>query len=205
MATTPEWFIDHRHREWLYAILTSHPFKTTLELGTYSGFSAEAFFKAQESNKDMVCHFCDTEVIPEFTEKLKRHPERVVFHNKLTLDVLNSDIDFDVVFVDADHRLPAVTQETEVLLKRRPLVVMAHDTNATSAKYLSCEGAAHLKWKFSVEPGYYCLEDGRRRNGERTERGFFFATTDLGILRSAQESLKLTGGTGRLQLVVVGD
>jgi hypothetical protein len=72
------------------------------------------------------------------------------------------------------------------LIRRRPLCVMAHDTNATAAGFPLCEGALLLKRTFESLPGYQCIEDCKTREGERTHRGLFLATRDPDLFQVAE-------------------
>jgi hypothetical protein len=47
-------------------------------------------------------------------------------------------------------------------------------------------GPIYLKLVFQSLPDYYCLEDNRRRPGEQTERGMFFATSDHELFASTK-------------------
>ena len=69
--------------------------------------------------------------------------------------------------------------------RRRPLCVMAHDTNATRAGYAKCEGAELLAHTFSEDVDYFCIDDCAKRPGERTDRGLFLATTDERLYEAA--------------------
>jgi hypothetical protein len=100
---------------------------------------------------------------------------------------------YDFVFVDGDHRLEYVKQEVDLLIEKRTLCVMAHDTNVHLFGQGDCDGTPYIKWRFQTAHGYFCLEDNVSRPGEDTRRGMFFATTSLELFEAARTSLQKWG------------
>lgn len=183
----PDVAMDQRHVFILYEILSSWPFKSALELGSFWGASSTAFVEAINSGSEMTATFCDINVSNGLRSVMSncKHQDRVRLAANLSSHVLSSADPFDFVLVDAFHDTASVTPELEQLMIRKPLCVMAHDTNATAAKYPHAEGAEMLKRAFEDLPEYHCFEDCERRAGERTERGLFLATTDVRLFRVA--------------------
>lgn len=184
--------MDRRHVYLLNEILCSHPFACALELGSFNGASATAFVEAINCGRGLgvsgVATFCDVAVTDSLVDVARncRDPKRARITPIPSWMVLDSSLPFDFILVDASHDEDTVTLELKRLMRRRPLCVMAHDTAATEAGYSGCEGAAMLKRTFVADAGYHCLEDCRKRDGERTERGLFFATTDRGLYETAK-------------------
>lgn len=189
----PRTAMDRRHIFIVHDILKAWPFKKALEIGSYNGASATAFIEAinaglglGESGEAIFCDVAVTRSLVDVAANCKDR-SRAMITPQPSWTVLASDLDFDFIFVDAAHDLESVTLEVSRLLKRRPLCVMAHDTNATAAGYPMAEGAEYLKKTFEALPGYYSIEDKQDRPGEETKRGLFFTTTDRGLFANATE------------------
>jgi predicted O-methyltransferase YrrM len=187
--------MDERHVAMLHGVLSGWPFKNALELGSFRGASSTAFVEAINNGSPMVATFCDAEPTESLWSVVRNcsQPGRVRVTADLSWHVLESPETFDFVLVDANHDLESVTLELERLLIRKPLCVMAHDTNATRMGYPKAEGAHHLKRTFQQHDDYYCIEDAARREGEQTERGLFLATTDPALFRMAVEVFRVWG------------
>jgi predicted O-methyltransferase YrrM len=181
--------MDERHVGILHGILLGWPFKNALELGSFCGASSTAFVEAINGGSEMIATFCDAQPTESLWSVVRNceQPGRVRVTADLSWHVLESPETFDFVLVDANHDLESVSLELERLLVRKPLCVMAHDTNATRMGYPKAEGAHHLKRTFQQHDDYYCIEDAARRDGEQTERGLFLATTDPELFRLAVE------------------
>jgi hypothetical protein len=179
----PRGAMDRRHVFVIHEILRSRKFSSTLELGSYNGASATAFIEAINAGAKMSAAFCDIEITDSLRRVINNVREKQgIYQLKITSqdswDVLASEEHFDFILVDANHDMRSVCMELPHLLRRRPLCVMAHDTNATAAGYREAEGAKFLADTFRGLPGYYCLEDCKSRDGEETQRGLFFAAAD---------------------------
>jgi predicted O-methyltransferase YrrM len=175
----PHQAMDPRHVYMMFEILNGWPFKTALEIGSFFGASSTAFIEAINRGSAMQAVFCDLTLSPSLHSVLFNcnDPDRIRTSCHPSTKVLDLAEVFDFILVDASHDLESVTEELERLVPRRPLCVMAHDTNATDAGYPMCEGAKLLRETFQAMPEYFCLEDAKKRDGEKTERGLFFATT----------------------------
>lgn len=185
--------MDPRHVFIVHEILRAWPFQSALELGSYHGASSTAFVEAINAGHAMQATFCDVHPRPSLRAVLANGKRNVRLTDAPSWDVLASFDFFDFVLVDAYHDAESVAKELQCLLVRRPLCIMAHDTNATAAGYPKCEGAALLKKTIAELPGYlsqpfyHCIEDKRVRDRERTERGLFFATTDARLYEGAKQ------------------
>ncbi len=180
--------MDKRHVYMIYDILRAWPFKSALELGSYHGASSTAFVEAIGQGSPMHATFCEPVITPSLVSVLSS----CLYHSRIGVapiaswDVLAKDCEFDFVLVDACHDLESVKREVEHLTRRRPLCVMGHDTHATESGYPACEGAQLLKGTFA-NSGYWWLEDAQKREGEKTERGLFLATTNRELFGIAEK------------------
>jgi hypothetical protein len=185
----PEVAMDRRHIFIMHEVLKTWPFESALEIGSFNGASSTAFVEAINSGEGLgqsgIATFCDVSVSASLMDVAGncRDLSRVRVTPQPSWAVLDSALPFDFVLVDAAHDIDSVSIEVRKLLARRPLCVMAHDTSATDAGYSRCEGAAMLKRTFMGLRGYRSIEDNVKREGERTERGLFLATTDMELYR----------------------
>ena len=186
----PEWSVDRRHTYWLFDVLTSGAIRTTLEIGCLHGATSMAFVEAL--NRGTLTHatFCDKEILPALRETVAhcKYPGSIRLFEGMSVDLLDKGGSYDLVFLDGDHRLPAVSAELERLLPMKPRCIVAHDTSATAAGFHDCEGPVYLKHRLQGL-GWLCLEDAVPRFGERTHRGMFFATTDPELYEIARSAM----------------
>jgi hypothetical protein len=170
---------DKRHVYMIHDVLMGWPFRRALEIGSFFGASSTAFIEAINAGHGMDATFCDVSISDSLYDVLNHctAPDRVHMTPQPSWQVLDSNEDWDFIFVDASHDIDTVTLELKRLMRRRPLCVMAHDTSATAAGFSKCEGAELLKRTFQTDPGYLCIEDDAHRPGEATHRGLFLATT----------------------------
>jgi hypothetical protein len=176
----PEVAMDRRHVFALREVLSAWPFRNALELGSFNGASSTAFIEAINAGSLRQATFCDTRPTESLWTVCRNCHRigRVTITDRPSWQSLDSKEDYDFILVDACHDIASVTKELQRLIARRPLCVMAHDTNATAWGYPHAEGAELLKNTFANMQGYHCIEDGVHRDGERTERGLFLATWD---------------------------
>ncbi len=186
--TEDGWSIDDRHWLWLYDVLAAAGPCRYLEIGTHRGFSAAAATEAMADNPDLTATFCDLNVTPTLAGLAAAHGRRAAVFRGTGVEALR-DGRPDFVFADGDHRYAAVKAETDLLLRRvRPRVIASHDTAGDPAKY-GYDGPAYLKYAVQSDPAYMTVEDGHvPRDGEKTDRGMFFATTCLAMFRVIKES-----------------
>jgi hypothetical protein len=180
----PQVCMDKRHVYLMHEILTSWPFKSALEIGSFTGASTTAFIEAINSGKGLgengVATFCDVSIQASLIDVVCncKEPGAVQITPQPSWTVLDTSMNWDFILVDGAHDLDSVTLEVKRLLTRKPLCVMAHDTNGPAAGISVCEGAVYLADTFKALPDYQWLEDKEIREGEKTDRGLFFATTD---------------------------
>lgn len=182
----PEVAMDKRHVHIVHDILCGHPFKNALEIGSFNGASSTAFVEAINKGSPMTATFCDVQPTHSLMDVARncRDPRRAKIVGLPSVKVLDGPDDYDFVLVDGRHDAESVAHELMRLIVRKPLCVMAHDTNATEAGYPLCEGARLLKDTFK-SMGWSWLEDNAHRDGERTERGLFFATQNSDLAMHA--------------------
>lgn len=185
----PEVAMDKRHVFLMHDILCGWPFKSALEIGSFNGASSTAFVEAINKGAEMSATFCDVQPTHSLMDVARncRHPDRVRITKQPSCEVLDSAEPFDFILVDGRHDAESVALELMRLIVRKPLCVMAHDTNAAEAGYPAAEGAKLLKDTL-ISMGWMCLEDHGRRDGERTERGLFLATKDANLFDLADDA-----------------
>ena len=172
----PEWHdtgacMDRRHILWLHNILKLTGVKRTLEIGVHTGASASAFVAAGVATP----HFCDIRMTAQAAQVTEG---RGVWHLEPGKDVVARERAFDLVFVDGNHALDAVTEEITALSRNSPAIILAHDINSTVAGFGACEGAQRL-WEWLQSEQWHCLVDAKLRDQEKTHRGMLAATKDL--------------------------
>jgi hypothetical protein len=187
----PQMAMDKRHIFILHDVLCSWPFKSALELGSFNGASATAFVEAINKGVGLgesgIATLCD--VAP--THSLMAVANNCVEYGRVRITpqpscvVLETQDPYDFVFVDANHDAESVAKELMRLIVRKPLCIMAHDTNGTACGYPLCDGAKLLKDTFT-SMGWKTIEDSAKRDGEWTQRGLFLATQDNDLFNIAQ-------------------
>ena len=177
----PDWITDKRHVEIIFQFLMQTDLQRVAELGSYTGFSTAAFIEALNQGKNFKLHL--SEISP--TKQLRNlismcdKPDNVVFHEQAGRDVLQKWRDFDLVFVDANHSIEGAGGELLMMLRNNTQNIMAHDTNLMNlAEQSEAEGSELIAKVLSSHRDYFSIEDKKEREGERTDRGFFFASTE---------------------------
>lgn len=180
--------MDERHVYTIFDVLTGWPFENVLELGCYDGASSTAFIEARLAGMSGTITLCDAHISDSLKSVVSKSSRFVNTMCNLSWNVLATAAPFDFILVDANHDLESVSKELDQILRRVPLCVMAHDTNATRMGYPAAEGAQHLADTLRKHPAYRgkCIEDAVRRSGEETHRGLFFATTDQELYEKAR-------------------
>jgi hypothetical protein len=179
--------MDARHVYMVHDILRGCPWRTVAEVGCLNGASSTAFVEAINAGSDFKGTFCDVDIKDSLSRVLGNceKPEQIRVTRKRSWDLLATEV-FDFVLLDANHDAMSVSMELGALLIKRPVCLMAHDTNASDLGYPKCEGARLLKQVFQQLPDYQCIEDCELRYGERTERGLFLATRDSDVFEIAK-------------------
>jgi predicted O-methyltransferase YrrM len=185
----PDWHdqgacMDRRHILWLRYLLMQTKVQRTLEIGVHTGASASAFVAANIAD----AHFADLGFCLEARKVIGDHG---TLHQRKGAEVLLAMPPFDLVLVDGNHSMEAVTEEIEALDANPPLIIVAHDVRSTAAGYPYCEGAAHLHQHLS-DAGWLITIDAKDRVGEATKRGMLVATRDADIHQIATDTWLMT-------------
>ena len=192
--------MDKRHIYTIFSILSAWPFASALELGSWLGASATAFVEAINGGAKMRATFCDVQVTQGLQNVVNNCKNFAgggwTIANLPSWELLAREDQYDFILVDAYHDIDSVSREVAELIKRKPLCIMAHDTNATAAGYPKAEGAKFLADVFRAHPEYHGMEDCVYREGERTERGLFFATTEPALFKVAAEVFRFYASDG---------
>jgi hypothetical protein len=193
-AWPAEWAIDVRHAKLLHNLLMLAPCKTYAEIGSCAGVSTTAVVEALRKGKRVKVHLCDC----TFTQPLLSlvgpwlKGGAIRLHETKSTTFLKSQTSLDFAFLDGDHSLTTLKSELAHLQRLNVRHIAAHDTSALERALAhgmpekQFSGPAFLREHLQCLPGWYCLEERRRRKWEATVRGFFFATRDLAFYRVAQ-------------------
>lgn len=196
----PEQAIDPRHIYTVHEILANGGFKRALEIGCLNGASATAFVEAMKLDEELQSYFCDITISGSLWQVLfDGDMSRTIVSCQPSVGILRDGPEFDFVLVDGAHDLENVRQEFDLLMQRKPRCIMAHDTSAIENGYEVAEGPQFLRDQLIADPDYFCLEDSACRNGELTDRGLFFATTDESLLEIARQAFEKFCAANSLQ------
>jgi hypothetical protein len=190
----PNWVMDKRHVEVIYEFLMRNDFSRTCEIGSYTGYSTIAFIEALNHGKDFKFHISE----PNPTHQLRAlislctKPDNVILHTQQGVDVLEKWTDFDFVMVDGNHNIEGAGLELLMILRNGIPNVIAHDTNVSKRDAMNhpCLGSELLGRTLWSHVDYKCIEDKKQREGEKTDRGLFFATINEDTYQIAQEIFK---------------
>lgn len=172
--------LDLRHREWLRHVLMSGKFSRVLEIGSWQGFSTEAFLDALQAGKVQEVVLCEPSPQPALMKRIEKvTAPGLKLYMANSLDLLDKDTAFDLVFVDGLHIKSHVLKELERLLPSNIPVIFAHDVGS-DGRHQFCDGPQWLQRAYQ-QAGYYCLTDSVLREGEQTERGMFGAARALDL------------------------
>ena len=190
----PSWVMDKRHVEVIYEFLMRNDFSRTCEIGSYTGYSTIAFIEALNHGKDFKFHISE----PNPTHQLRAlislctKPDNVILHTQQGVDVLEKWTNFDFVMVDGNHNIEGAGLELLMILRNGTPNVIAHDTNVSKRDAMNhpCLGSELLGRTLWSHVDYKCIEDKKQREGEKTDRGLFFATINEDTYQIAQEIFK---------------
>lgn len=160
---------DARHVRWLREELQTGKYKRVLEIGCHFGYSTSAFLDALKHTLVEEVHLCDINITSQLRDTLRVYGVDVTLHECTSVELLSHDSNWDLVFLDGDHSVEAVSAEMELL--RDVPAIFLHDTQG----HLNCPGPPLFKERLLVDSRYKCWEDAEVRPNERTERGMFFA------------------------------
>jgi predicted O-methyltransferase YrrM len=190
----PSWVMDKRHVEVIYEFLMRNDFSRTCEIGSYTGYSTIAFIEALNHGKDFKFNISE----PNPTHQLRAlislctKPDNVILHTQQGVDVLEKWTNFDFVMVDGNHNIEGAGLELLMILRNGTPNVIAHDTNVSKRDAMNhpCLGSELLGRTLWSHVDYKCIEDKKQREGEKTDRGLFFATINEDTYQIAQEIFK---------------
>lgn len=174
--------MDARHVELIYRLAKSGLFRNILEIGSWNGFSTSAFVQAQIDGADFKLTVCDIEIRPRLMQVLKKSPAEIGIRNIPGKLAINKR--YDLILVDGDHQLSAVAGEIEALMRCNTPSILAHDTSACVPWF---DGSRHLANVFKYHTSYESIEDNKKRPGEWTERGLFFASRYPETFKAAKD------------------
>lgn len=181
--------MDARHVSCLREICLGQEWERALEVGVWTGCSTVAFLDGLEDCAINAFAACDVGWTEEF---LKLTAGRnITYLQQPSVDVLGTERDYDLIFLDGDHSLQTGIDEARHILRRQPRCVIAHDVNSSAVGFGNCEGPAHLLAELRRD-GWTCIVDQKDRPGEMTKRGFMAATKDPKIVPVLERAFALT-------------
>lgn len=164
------WHMDDVHVQMLHDLVLEHRPATVMEIGSYRGRSAVAYFAALDAGADFHLHLVEPRPQPTLLQLIEEsgHADRVTLHRTGSWDL---GIPADFVFIDGHHGWPALADALSALTLGAQVIAF-HDTCAwehgadttwgchLAAKLL--RGAVGRQWHEDAEP----------RAWMKTERGF---------------------------------
>jgi hypothetical protein len=190
----PEWAVDVRHAKILHNLLMHGNFRQYGEIGCCAGASATAAIEALKHTKQLKVHLCDIKFTPPLLHLVAPWLDsgRLVLHRKRSTRFLRQRHRLDFVFLDGSHSLRTVKKELDLLLRQDVAYIAAHDTSALERALAhgmpaqQFSGPSYIREVLQYKPGWFCLEERKRRENEATVRGFFFATKDKSFFEAAR-------------------
>lgn len=154
--------------------------KVAVEIGSFNGASTSALIEAV--NKGWLSHLHIVEVKPNATLRrtmsMCRYPERLTLHAK---PYWETGIGYaDIVFIDGDHKWPAVGDTLRALTWGSAVICM-HDTNPS---IFNCWGSVMAGNMLKEMKDRTYFEDYATRDDMVTHRGFLISApqgTDLSL------------------------
>ena len=171
-----EWMqMDDRHIYMLHEA-AKLPWKGTrvaVEIGPWKGRTTTALIEAINLGKLDHLHIIETTPTPELYQVIAcaTDPSKVTLHNVPSWKVPIEKADF--VFVDGDHRWPALADTLRAVTWGAKVICM-HDTQSYP-KLKDCWGSFLAARMLRQSGEWDCTEDSVEREGEKTFRGFLIA------------------------------
>lgn len=191
-------YADIRHVRMIHDELMSGKYRRVLEIGCYDGYSTCGFLEALKAGKIEELHLCDVHFRDQLKRVVTHYGLKVHFHEQPSLELLENDTNFDLVFVDGDHSESVAQREAAILLKAGVKTVFAHDTaEMARTRYGVALGPKRLADSFRADNRYFCSEDSVLRAGERTERGLFMAKLKSPSVKTIPKLSIIIPTTGR--------
>lgn len=167
-----EWpmFIDAHHLQMLDAIVRKYCPKVVMEIGSHKGVSTQPLLNALGEGIIEQLHIIEPVPTPELLARIKACPAsgKVRLHTRPSWEL---SIPCDFVFIDGDHRWPALADLAMCLAHNTPIIAM-HDTRSYDVGIKSCWGSTMAAKILQCAPGREWHEDFEKRPGMWTERGF---------------------------------
>ncbi len=168
------WALDLRHVRMIHDEACSGAYGRVLEIGCFQGYSSTALLAACKAAHVGEVHLCEPYPTAEL-EKVIAHynidKTRVYLHRCTSLELLQRDSGFDLVFIDGDHEEATVAEELRLLIAAGVRCIFAHDTADASHDLYQTPKGPRLVAPTLAAAGYVVTEDSEFREGERTERG----------------------------------
>lgn len=144
--------------------------KVAVEIGSFNGASTSALIEAV--NKGWLSHLHIVELKPNATLRkvmaMCKYPEKLTLH---TTPYWETNIGYaDLVFIDGDHKWPAVGDTLCALTSGAPIICM-HDSNSWPA-IAGTWGAKLAADMLKNDTSRHYFEDKEKREGLSTHRGF---------------------------------
>jgi hypothetical protein len=173
--------MDDRH---IYALHTAacgewDGSRIAVEIGSFKGHSTTALVEALNIGKLDHLHVIETSPTDELRAVLSlADPNKITLHTVPSWEASISNADF--VFIDGDHRWPALLDTLKALAWGAKVICM-HDSSAWP-KLPHCWGAWNAAQALKGFEDRTWTEDNESRPGEHTYRGFFTSAKQLSAL-----------------------
>lgn len=171
-----EWMqMDDRHIYMLHEAACSdwQGTRIAVEIGPWKGRTTTALIEALNLGKLDHLHIIETTVTNELLKVIDcaKDKSKVTIHTKPSWSIEIPKADF--VFVDGDHRWPALADTLRAVTWGAKVICM-HDTRAYP-KLKECWGSFCAAKLLRESNEWVCTEDSEDRKGEKTFRGFLVA------------------------------
>jgi len=184
-----KWAMDLLHVQLLHGaahLKTTRPNneRVAVEVGSWQGFSTSALIEAVNLGLYSHLHVVETNPVPELYAVIAKckYPERVTLHHHPMWELDLGRIDF--AFIDGCHKAGAFADlfiatacGAEIICMHDGLMHLDH----------TCWGAVYGAKFLRRMPGWHYVEDGKRRSGADTTRGFLVAAKQEIDLTIVQE------------------
>lgn len=169
-----EWMqMDDRHIYMLHnaAISDWEGSRIAVEIGPWKGRTTCALIEALNMGKLDHLHIIEPNITPELRKVVACATDvsKVTLHTTPSWD-LTTIPSADFVFIDGDHRWPALADTLRALTWGAKVICM-HDTQAFP-RLSACWGSWNAAKLLRQHPEWTCVEDAIDRAGEKTFRGF---------------------------------
>lgn len=169
-----EWMqMDDRHIYMLHdaAISKWEGSRVAVEIGPWKGRTTCALIEALNTGKLDHLHIIEPNITPELRKVVAcaKDASKVTLHTTPSWD-LTTITSADFVFIDGDHRWPALADTLRALTWGAKVICM-HDTQSFP-RLKDCWGSWNSAKLLRQHPEWSCVEDAIDREGEKTFRGF---------------------------------